>query len=206
MGGELIAILGTAARATMDAALKGRADIKRQFLIEELSSGNLSMFDVTKNDELLSCVYQFDVAAMKGAADYKLKLMARVLRGQIEGGALTANEFLNNAEMIAALSEEEIKLVATLYKAEKDNTTIGDFMERTEQVMLSVCASLVPRVFADIDMMNSVAVAAQRTGLIIYTNLSFGATTLDRLVSLRTTARMAKFAEIARFETLGLDL
>jgi hypothetical protein len=205
MQNALALISQIAGRAAMDALLKGRAEQKRQILFDELAAGKISMLEVINKDDLSSCIYQYEIASMKGAADYKLKLMARVLRGQLEGGVLIPDEFLSNSEMIASLREEEIKLIATLYRIEQAHIGIPDWSQRVRAVMLAVSAALIPKVFADIDTMNSIAVATQKKGLILYANMGVGGEAPDNLVELRTTSRMAKFAEIARFETLGLD-
>jgi hypothetical protein len=206
MASGVLAILGAAARASMDVVLRAHAERKRQILLDELATAQISLHQAISKDELLSCIFQFDVAAMKGAADYKLKLMARVLRGQIEGGALIPDEFLSNSEMISSLREEEIKLVATLHRFERAHESVSEYNERSKLVMTAVMDTLIPNTFADINEMNAAAIAAQRTGLIIYLNISVGEGTPDNLTHMRTTSRMAKFAEIARLETLGIGL
>ena len=192
-------------RAAKDVVLNRRIQEKRKILLEELSSADASMLYAITEDELLACIYQFDIAAMKGAAVYKLKLMARVLRGQVEAGPLVADEFFSNSEMIASLRQEEIKLVATLHRVWNENSGVADFSERMTQTMISVYGELVPKVFASIDAMNSVAVAVQRTGLIVYTGNLTSGDVPENLVMLRTTARMVEFAQLARIETLGIE-
>jgi len=192
-------------RAAKDVVLNRRIQEKRKILLEELSSADASMLYAITEDELLACIYQFDIAAMKGAAVYKLRLMARVLRGQVEAGPLVADEFFSNSEMIASLRQEEIKLVATLHRVWNENSGVADFSERMTQTMISVYGELVPKVFASIDAMNSVAVAVQRTGLIVYTGILTSGDVPENLVMLRTTARMVEFAQLARIETLGIE-
>ena len=206
MSTVLTTILGAALKSAWSHAWQARVNSKRQILLEELSAAKIGMLEVITKDELLSCIYQFDVAAMKGAAGYKLKLLARVLRGQIDGGTLIAEEFLSNAEMISSLRAQEIKLIATLYRFEQSHPDITDGQLRMSKVMIATCAALVPKVFETLDILNSVAVASQRTGLIIFSNFMAPGAVPDNLFQLSTTTRMGEFAALARFNTLGIEV
>lgn len=137
-------------------------------LREELRGGTRTLGEVTYQDDALAVIYRYLRAAREGAARLNLKLMARVIAGQIERGNLVADEFLYYADMLAALRREELVLLATLYKnwvsSEASSLERNERINKTNELTRS---ELVPNYFKSEDMLSATFSAVSRTGLTI---------------------------------------
>lgn len=69
--------------------------------------------DPGETDEFVAILYRYLSKAQEGAACLNLRLMARVVREQLEGPGLYASEFLRYSELLASLTREEVILLAT---------------------------------------------------------------------------------------------
>lgn len=187
--------LATISKSAWTAWQQQRIDGKRQILFEELSAGKIHVMHAIDQDELFACFHRFDRAAIEGSAHYKLQLMARVLRGQIEGGCLIADEFQTFAEIIASLREPELKYISALYSAEQQFPEAWTTDDGSKPLRDKLVAELIPKVFTSVEEMNAVGTALQRTALVMS-----GGITWNGEILFRTTPLMKTFVDLARLE------
>ena len=128
-------VLGT---ALVDGWLSRCRERARKILIEEISSGNRPIVDAAELDAFVAITLRYDRAATEGSAHWKLRLMARVLDGQIAARSLVADEFCSFAELIASLREEEVIFAATVHRLEAGFENAKELNERLAE-------ELVPR-------------------------------------------------------------
>lgn len=94
----------------------------RDILFDEITQGN---FNNIANDDKISLIHRYTLAAMNGAARLNLRLLAKAINSIVKGEQLPspiyANEFNRYAQILATLSDEEIHLLAQLYKMREDD-------------------------------------------------------------------------------------
>jgi hypothetical protein len=118
MGAYGIPGAGTAGATGMAAWRKltsRRVDRARAILVEELSRGSKSLYDIPE-DELAAASFRYMRAAIEGTARLNLRLLASTVAGQVRDGELYADDFLRWADLIAGLRREEIIVLATFYR------------------------------------------------------------------------------------------
>jgi hypothetical protein len=141
-------------------------------------------------DEGVAIVYRYLRAATEGPARLNLRLMAQVIAGKAHLSALSADEFLHEADMIASLRREEIMLLAKLHAAwHSDWLQENEPSVQFEAAMRWAAAELVPQVFGNREEVEATAGGIVRTGL-LKVMPGIGSSTyaptplLDRLVTL----------------------
>jgi hypothetical protein len=75
---------GTALGVVLSRILRSRADQARQIFIEEVRQTTRAIRDAAEADEFVAITYRYLQAACEGAARLNLRLMAKVVRGQIK--------------------------------------------------------------------------------------------------------------------------
>ena len=166
--------------------LRGRLERSRELLLSELRDGAAALSEVGEVDEIAAVIFRYARAATEGSARLNLRLMAKVIDGQVQGGTIYPDEFLRYAEIIASLSREEIVLIATLHK-------YRDHYDTTGEAQNAAVEDLVPTWFKDKEDFMAVAGAATRTGLVI------GASAIGTLVY-KTSVHMDRLHALAPFE------
>ena len=98
-----------------------RLAASRDILFDEIEQG---VFDNIADDDKISLMHRYAQAAMNGAAQVNLRLLAQVINSLAKGEKLAkpiyANEFNRYAQALETLSEEEIHLLASMYQYRKD--------------------------------------------------------------------------------------
>lgn len=153
-------------KLAMDAWQRRMIERQRPILIEELRHGRATLLDAYKLDPFLSCVHRWDRAAVEGSAKFKLRLMARVLAGQLQGRELIADEFLCFAAQIENLRREEVILATTLHRLEVKHAALPPAAQG-EAVRAELYAELVPRIFSNPREVEATATALWRTGFLV---------------------------------------
>ena len=92
-----------------------RAERARDILLDELSRGEKTV-SVPEVEEAAAVLLRYGRAAQEGAARLNLRLMAKVIAGQVHQQALYADEFLRHADIIAGLRREEVTLLGALQR------------------------------------------------------------------------------------------
>ena len=192
-------LIGTMAGEALERVLKGRAERARAIFIEELKDGLRSPNDSGEIDEFVAVLYRYMRAAQEGAARLNLRLMARVIRSQIEHEGLYASEFLRHAELISSLSREEVILLATRHRlrSEFDKAKQSENWTDTRDVNKQVEDGLIPTVFATRLELNAAMTALQRTGLIWP-----GAAAVSGGFVWQDTPLMDRIVKLAQFENV----
>lgn len=94
----------------------------RDILFDEITQGN---FNNIADDDKISLMHRYTLAAMNGAARLNLRLLAKAINSIANGEQLPspiyANEFNRYAQILETLSDEEIQLLAQLYKMREDD-------------------------------------------------------------------------------------
>lgn len=186
-------VVGGAAGNILSKLLKGRLETTREQFFEEIRNGLRPPRDTHEADEFVAIVYRYLQIGMEGAARENLRLMARVIRGQIEHNALYASDFLRWCPVLASLSNSEIKFLGALYRLTKEFKRTEETPNQPHGTGEEMQALLIPIVFKDKWELTSAACALLRTGLLVaysgYGGLVF-----------RPTAMLLEIAKLAEFE------
>jgi hypothetical protein len=95
--------------------LQRKTNEGRELLFEELSRGDILPPQAAARDELVAVGYHYFRSASMGAARINLRLIAKGIVGRLMTNKLVADEFLPHVDALAALSRDEIVLLATMY-------------------------------------------------------------------------------------------
>lgn len=110
---------------------------------------------------------RYNRAAQEGAARLNLRLMAKVIAGQVRHDVLYADEFLRHAEVLAGLRREEVMLLGALQRhwwASDLQEQSG--LDRGNEARRRVIGELVPLPFPDVLEFSAAEAATVRTGFL----------------------------------------
>lgn len=116
--------------------LSTRAEEAFEILMSEIRQGNFENID---QNEVVSVIARYQRDAMEGVARENLRLLARVINGMAEKHKLSAPSFLRYANILASLTEKEIRVLAVMTRfRDADMQTLGGerhdaLMEITQQ-------------------------------------------------------------------------
>lgn len=194
LGAPFANTFGPAVSSVTKTAMTMRLERARNLLLEELRQGDAFIESIEEVDEVVAIVHRYARAAREGTARLNLRLMAKILRGQISTRSISANKFLHHAALLESLRPEEVILVATLYRNERNLESSAPDMERLFKSSIGASKEqLVPKHFPTEEALYATAGALQRTGLVIpfsgYHSILFG-----------TSPIMAEVAKLASFE------
>lgn len=104
--------------------LQKKAEQARDILIEEISDSDFSKID---EDDWLSVMHRYLLAASNGKARFNLRILAQLIRGLLNNQNLSfplyASEFNRYSKILEGLSYEEIQILATLSKFQLKSCT-----------------------------------------------------------------------------------
>jgi len=131
--------IGVPGASSAGEAVKGylqrSSDAARVILLDEFRRGNIDAANVAAEDDRVSVVYRYLRASWEGSARVNLRLLAKAIVGRIKTNSLVADEFLPHADALAALSRDEIILLATMYGVQsclEDPPSIDDALRIDE--------------------------------------------------------------------------
>jgi hypothetical protein len=107
---------GSVAGAIIGRYFRRRTEQARDILFEELRQANISDAQAVSEDDAIAVIVRYLRAAREGAARLNLRLLAKAIAGKLRTGSLVADEFLQYAEALAALSRDEIQVIGTMYR------------------------------------------------------------------------------------------
>lgn len=156
--------------------LRRRAVHARDILLDVLRRGERTL-SAPEVDETVAVLLRYGRAAQEGTARLNLRLMAKVIAGQVQQKVLYADEFLRHADIIASLRREEVILLGALQRhwaapAVQAMANDHDRMNEAKRLML---AELTPVPFIDIVELAATEDAIVRTGFLAGTEV-FGGT------------------------------
>lgn len=139
--------------------------------------------------------------AIEGEADGSLRLLARVIAGQLAQDELLPAEFASYARILTGMRQIEIVGLGEFYKcwqdAEKEATRVPGLEERGNAVELgankAMAERLIPGVIADFGELKALFSSLARTGLLITTPTTSGG---DRYRPSNLFHRLAELASL----------
>ena len=151
----------------------------RDILFDEITQGN---FNNIANDDKISLIHRYTLAAMNGAARLNLRLLAKAINSIVKGEQLPspiyANEFNRYAQILATLSDEEIHLLAQLYKMREDDLKYIKLHEPPKGINANYFTKLIAGYEYSqpekVKETKAIAGALLRTGLIYQENVGCG--------------------------------
>jgi hypothetical protein len=203
--------VGVAFSAAVEAVMKRRRDNAREILLEELRKGKAFVDRAASIDEWVAVLLRYSRAAQEGTARLNLRLMAKVIAGQAQAGALVADEFLRYADALGSLKREEVVLLTVLHRklrtCARTPSQTPNIPTRFpwKEIWYQVAEELVPDFFDYEGEMRASAYAAGRTGL-IYPLVGDE----DDLGFFTTSTQLDKIQKLASFQDAlreeGIDL
>lgn len=123
---QLAPLLGALAKLGITSAGQACAFLYRkravenfEILLEELRQGKVPVDYVVPPDHAAAVLLRVHRASLEGTARVNLRLMAQVIRGQLEQKNLVADRFLYFADILAGLRREEIVLLGAILNLDK---------------------------------------------------------------------------------------
>jgi hypothetical protein len=168
----------------------------RKLLLEEVKVGEKTIVDVAMQDQLFAIWLRMRHAFVTGVARAKLRIMARVLNGQLENNCLSSDAFSQLAGVIEGLRFEEIAYLVTLHELGPLANEIEDRAERDKWLQSKIASRLIPQCCRDEESLEAVVTSVERTGLVIPPETI---TTESR--RRRTSPTMAELVRIAKLDS-----
>jgi hypothetical protein len=106
---------------TVKKFLRDRSEAATAILFDELGRAEILPAQVAAEDDRVAVVYRYLRAAWEGGARVNLRLLAKAIVGRLWLNTLVPDEFLPHADALAALSRDEIVLIATMYRVHYRN-------------------------------------------------------------------------------------
>lgn len=195
---------GLAISVALEAMMKHRQDAAREVLLTELRKGEKTLHQIGEVDELAAMLFRYSRAAQEGAARLNLRLMAKVIAGQAQAGALVADEFLAWADVLASLRREEVILLAEMTRAVDAAEAAPGVAWSAATIHSTLCERLIPCVFANEGELSAAALALSRTGFVLAETNYSGSPQHIPSPLLRRVQGLADFQDALREE--GTDL
>lgn len=152
----------------------------RDILFDEIKQGN---FNNIADDDKISLMHRYTLAAMNGTARLNLRLLAKAINSITNGKQLPspiyANEFNRYAQILETLSDEEIHLLAQLYKMREDDL---EYIRLHNEPPKGISADYFTKLIAGYEYsqpekakeIKAMAGALLRTGLIYQEDIGYG--------------------------------
>jgi hypothetical protein len=131
-------------------------------LLDEFRNGRIDQISWESEDEFAGMLIRYLNAVRDSAGLDALRLMAKVMVGQIQRDRIYADEFIRYANMLASLSRDEILAITCLHKAR----LASKIPESTEGVWKKMVEAVVPTHFPSEQYVHAVLTAASRSGLV----------------------------------------
>lgn len=196
-------VAGAAATGAVREFFRRRAEAAREILLDELRQGRMSEWQVASEDDALAICIRYMRASTEGAARLNLRLLAKAAVAQLQRSVLYADEFLKYADILAAISRDEIIVIATMHR----------FKVAAEEYRMTNPGSDPPDpwvatrnelagTFGTQAHVEAIAGRAQRTGMVVavsaYGGIAFRTTPIfDEIVAL------FDFQDVLRSEGIG---
>lgn len=144
--------------------------------IEEISRGRFESIRNNDPEGFVALAYRYQQAAIEGAAEDNLRLLALLVQGVPDMPSITANDFLHYASVIGSLSRDELILFGAILRAENnlEKSPEADTSASGWPTREAVINELVPQVMAAEDDVAGAFAALSRTGFVV-TSSGWGA-------------------------------
>ena len=197
--GDVISITTGLPTGTLSAVFKKLIERKIKdgsaILHEEIEKKDIISFGDFNEDEVVQIFYRYFISARDNRARLNMRLMAKVISGQISKNLISAEKFDAFSSMIESLSRDEIIAISHLYKCKgsslmSDGNFYPSFATGYHECVRNYC---IPKYFPTEDHLLGVLSGAMRSGLVMqmsgdnapYLGLAFVPTPMmDELMSL----------------------
>lgn len=162
-------VTGSACADVISRVMSRRANDAREIFLQEIASGAKHPNDPGDIDEFVPIVYRYLHCAQEGTARLNLRLMARVVKSQMEGKGLYASDFLRYAGLLSSLTRPEIIVLATRHRVRKafEASRAREDWSDIQAINGLVLNDLVPRVFKTQPALEATMTSLQRTGMVM---------------------------------------
>ena len=174
---SILLLPGNTAALAIQKLIEARLNAAREILLDEIALGVRPASDVVNEDEIAAIAYRFYRAAQEGAARLNLRLLAQCAAGKIAAAVLRADEFLHYADILASLKREEVVLLGSAIRHQKDferekaeqaEGSTGEAESNVASIHKRVSDELVSStMFPTRDHLLTCMGSLQRTGLIL---------------------------------------
>lgn len=151
---------------------KSREKHAKEILFKRISEAEIEIIEAAEQDDLISVIYAYFQAAMKGAARANLDLLSQAITGEMKRDRIYPDRFLKYANILSTLTRDEIFVTGVyarcrkkiLAEAEgKPELHLGVIEKNT---WTSFIAELVPQSFPTEEHVKVTLGSLSRTGLI----------------------------------------
>lgn len=111
---DVISVMGvpsTALRSLLGKFIEKRMEQAFKILLEELKKGKIDENTAASEDEKISIIYRYGLAAKEGAARKNLRLLAQVICGLARNNRLYTDEFHKYANVLSLLTKDQIYII-----------------------------------------------------------------------------------------------
>ena len=115
-----LSAIGVPGGSTAGEAVKGylsrRGAEATDLLLEEFRRAEIDAATAVAEDDRIAIIYRYLRASWEGSARVNLRLLAKAIVGRMRTDNFVADEFMPHADALAALSRDEIILLAEMYR------------------------------------------------------------------------------------------
>lgn len=150
--------------------LRRRTEEARAILIEELRRASIGYTEAVPEDDAIPIVLRYLRAAREGAARLTLRMLAKLVAGQMKRGTMSAPAFLRYADSLVPLTREEIIVVGSMCRAWTTHCSTKDGNDMAVLApWLTTKRDLAAKGWSE-DYLVATATAGQRIGLLVRVN------------------------------------
>lgn len=199
------AAVGGAVTGVLDTLIESRRRAAADLLMEQLAAADITEFDAAAQSEFASMLFGFQRCATEGVAKLNLRLMAQIMRRQLEGGRLRADEFKRHADVLASLKRDEIIVLATVTRVERElrdgGVELWSGQVPAQKIWELVDKELIsPELFKSEEELRGVAWGLFRTGMLMLGK------SLDENMEPKPSPLLKEIALLCDLEKEGVEL
>jgi hypothetical protein len=176
----------------------------RKIALEEISKCKRSSLDLPEADQFVAIVYRYGRAALEGAAELNLRILAKIISGQMIEGSMYASEFDEFAGVVSNLKPTEIVYLGTILRLYKQGDRIKkkdseELYSLEQSVAIQIReALLTTEHFAELRDIVSCEAGLLRTSLIYPSMQLIGSTVYAPTRDLERLSDLVKFEDLLR--------
>ncbi|WP_076420316.1 hypothetical protein [Colwellia sp. UCD-KL20] len=181
---------------------KQRAEKAREIALNEMKRCERSEFDIESADQFVAIVYRYQRAALERTALLNLKILAKIMKGQVTEGSVFASEFNEFSDIITSLKIKEIVYLGTLIRLHKEKTLVpkestNEYYETDQSIAISMYKTLVGTIhFPNKRDLISCETSLQRTAFIYPSTHGLGGPIFSPTSDLERLAELVEFEEL----------
>lgn len=147
----------------LEAFWKKRGQEAHIRICDEMRKGNITLTQASLTNDHFAAFVRMAQAVRDSASHEAIRLMAKVMVGQIQRDRLYADDFIKFANIISGLSRDEILILSLLYDAHKKMSEKND----PNRLWSELVNLVVPGHFESEDYVLAILTGLSRSGLVI---------------------------------------